>query len=81
MAESENTPKTINELRTIMAEEIGNLRSGKTTPATVNAITNATGKILSSVKLEMEYLKMIGQKPDIGFVKQLESSSKPTELS
>lgn len=61
--------KDINELRTILCEEIDNLRSGNTTPANVNAITNATGKILSSVKLEMEYAKLTGKKPEVSFIK------------
>jgi len=59
----------INSLRTILAEEIGKLRDGETTPANVNAITNATGKILSTVKLEMEYHKLLGKTPDIDFIK------------
>lgn len=59
----------INSLRTILAEEIGKLRNGDTTAANVNAITNATGKILSTVKLEMEYHKLIGKTPNIDFIK------------
>lgn len=59
----------INNLRTILAEEINKLREGSTTPANVNAITNATGKILSTVKLEMEYHKLLGKVPDIDFIK------------
>ena len=55
-------------LRQILSEEIEKLRKGETTPATINAITNATGKILSSVKLEIEYHKLLGMKPDIDFV-------------
>jgi len=55
-------------LRGILVEEIIKLRKGETTPASINAITNATGKILSSVKLEIEYHKMLGLKPDIDFV-------------
>ena len=38
------------------------------TCAFVNAVTNASGKILSSVKLEMEYYKMIGQKPELSAI-------------
>jgi hypothetical protein len=59
----------INNLRGILAEEIGKLRNGETTPANVNAITNATGKILSTVKLEMEYHKLLGKTPDIDFIR------------
>lgn len=60
--------KNINDLREILSEEIDKLREGKTTPANINAITNATGKIFSSIKLEMEYAKMLGEKPEILFI-------------
>lgn len=56
-------------LREILAEEITKLRNGETTPANVNAVTNATGKILSTVKLEMEYHKLLGKTPEIEFIK------------
>lgn len=61
--------KSINELREILCDEIDKLRNDKTSAANVNAVTNATGKVLSSVKLEMEYQKMIGKRPDISFLK------------
>jgi len=59
----------IQDVRTILAEEIIKLRNEETTPAYVNAITNATGKILSTVKMEIEYAKLIGQTPKIDFIK------------
>ena len=61
--------KTVEDMRQVLSEEIDNLRTGKTTAANVNAIVNASGKILSTVKLEMEYNKLIGKTPNIGFVK------------
>lgn len=63
--------KNINDLREILSQEIDKLREGKTTPASINAITNATGKIFSSIKLELEYAKILGEKPDIRFIKSL----------
>jgi flagellar biosynthesis/type III secretory pathway chaperone len=59
---------TVNDLRTILAEEIQNIRDGKTTAANVNAIVNATGKILTTVKMEIEYNKLIGKTPRIDFI-------------
>lgn len=59
----------VESLREILADEIQKIRTGKTTAANINAITNAAGKIFQSVKLEMEYAKMIGKKPDIKFIK------------
>lgn len=61
--------KTVTDLREILADEIKKLRAGETTPANVNAVTNASGKILSSVKLEIEYSKLLGQVPIIDFIK------------
>lgn len=67
--------KRIDDLRRILSEEITKLRKGETTAASVNAITNASGKILSSVKLEIEYNKLLGKVPEIGFI--LPSEGKP----
>ena len=60
--------KTVNDLRVILAEEIAKIRAGTTTAANVNAITNATGKILSTVKMEIEYSKLLGKTPLIPFI-------------
>lgn len=58
-------PLNLNDLRAILSDEIVKIRAGESTPATVNAVTNASGKILSTVKLEMEYFKLIGKTPNI----------------
>lgn len=60
--------KDIRELREILCQQIDDLRDKKTTPANVNAIVNATGKILTTVKMEMEYAKMTNRSPDMGFM-------------
>lgn len=60
--------KTITDMRNILAEEIMALRKGETTAANVNAVVNASGKLLSSVKLEMEYNRLLGTVPEIAFV-------------
>lgn len=54
---------TLNDLRCILSDEIEKLRTGSTTPANVNAVSNASGKILSTVKLELEVMKLLGKKP------------------
>ena len=66
--------KKLNELREILSDEIQKIRENKTTPANVNAITNATGKILTSIKLEIEYAKLLGKKPEI----ELMENNKPS---
>lgn len=58
----------VDDIRTILLEEIQNIRNGKTTAANVNAIVNATGKILTTVKMEIEYNKLIGKTPHIDFI-------------
>lgn len=58
----------VNDLRIILSEEIDSIRKGNTTAANVNAITNATGKILSSARLEIEYSKILGKKPKVDFL-------------
>ena len=60
--------KTVNDLRKVLAEQINRVRSGKSTPAQSNAITNATGKILSSIRMEIDYAKLIGETPHIDFI-------------
>jgi len=67
--------KSLDDLRKILSEEIDKVRDGKTSAANVNAVTNATGKILSSIKLEMEYYKLLGKVPEIDFVKRLDAPS------
>jgi len=63
-----NALKSVEDMRVMLSEEITKLREGNTNAANVNAIVNATGKILSTVKLEIEYNKMIGSTPNIPFI-------------
>lgn len=67
---------SINDLRVTLLEEIQNLRAGKTTPAHINAITNATGKVFSSLKLELEYAKGLGRKPKLLMLEPATDSEK-----
>lgn len=60
--------KNMNDIRGMMAEEIQRLRDEETTAANLNAVSNATGKILGSIKLEMEYARLCGHKPKSDFI-------------
>ncbi len=60
--------KTVNDLREILSDEIIKLRTGKSTAANLNALVNATGKILSSYKIEIEYNKLQNKVPNIPFM-------------
>ncbi len=58
-------PLTFQAMRALLWDDITKLREGHTTAANVNATSNASGKIISSVKLEIDYAKAVGKKPNI----------------
>lgn len=60
--------KTSRQLIDILGTQIDRLIAKKTTPAHVNAVSNAAGKILTTVRIEMEYAKMLGKKPNTPFI-------------
>lgn len=49
--------------------------------AEVNAIVNATGKILATVKMEIEYNKLIGKTPNIDFINSPAQLDGPKETN
>jgi hypothetical protein len=53
--------KTVTDLRNILADDVMKLRKGDMTAPIANAVTNATGKMLSSCKIELEYNKLMGR--------------------
>ena len=53
----------MNDIRAMLCEEIEKLRNKETAPSNVNAIVNATGKIISSIKLEIEFAKLTNRDP------------------
>lgn len=61
-------PRTINDLRNLLVEEIMMIRDGVRAPKEANAIVNATGKIIATVKMEFEYAKLTGTVPKIPFM-------------
>ncbi len=65
----------MHDLRQMLSEEIDSIRAKKTTPGAVNAICNATGKFLSTIKLEMEFAKMIGKQPSGHFLAMMDKPS------
>ena len=60
--------KSMNQIREMLCEEIDALRAKKTTPANVNAVVNATGKILTTIKMELEYAKSLGKQANMKFI-------------
>ena len=70
----------LNDLREFLATELKRCSNGESTPATANASANLAGKILSSVKLELEYNKMAGTTPKIDFIKVGKPDQKQLEV-
>lgn len=58
----------MNQIRDLLCEEIDDLRAKKTTPSAVNAVVNATGKILTTIKMELEYAKSLGKTANMKFI-------------
>jgi|GEM_PF-3965100 len=61
----------VEELRSFLSEELLRVSQGEITPAVANASANLSGKILQSVKLELEYNAAVGSSPNIGFLGRL----------
>jgi hypothetical protein len=60
--------KTFEELQAILGEQIDRMVAQETTPASVNAVVNATAAILRGYKLQMDYHRQIGRPPTIPFL-------------
>lgn len=70
----------VEELRAFLANELERVSTGEITPASANASANLAGKVLSSVKMELEYNKMAGATPNIGFLKGFTSTEKQKKI-
>jgi len=62
------TPMNIESLRGILIETVSSLRAGHTLPSTAEAISNASGKIIASIRVQLEYARMRGQVPKLRFM-------------
>ena len=58
----------ITELRDELLQVFDGLRSGKIKPPMAKEINNTAGKIIGSVKVQLEFCKLAGSKPDIKFL-------------
>jgi len=61
----------VEELRAFLANDLQRVSEGDITPAVANASANLSGKILQSVKLELEYNASVGATPNISFLGKL----------
>ncbi len=55
---------SIQSIQRVLWDQMHKLQQGETTAANVNAQTNAIGKILTSVKMHVEYCKLTGKAPE-----------------
>ena len=68
MTAMKRTPsKTMEDYREILSEEIDLLRDKKVTPLRVKTITNSVGKFIQSIKVDIEYQKLIGLKEELPY--------------
>jgi len=61
----------VEELRAFLANDLQRVSDGDISPAVANASANLSGKILQSVKMELEYNALVGSQPNIGFLGKL----------
>ena len=59
---------SIAELRTELQVIFRELRDGKLEPKQAKEMNNAAGKIIGTLKVELEYAHLRGDKPDIAFL-------------
>lgn len=73
--ESSRRLRTLRDLTDRLLAEVDDLVAGKTNPARLNAVTNATGKFISAIRIQLEYAKARGFKPQITSIGMTEHKS------
>lgn len=61
-------PSNINELRAVLCDTIAAVRAKEITPDAAEAVSNASGKIVASFRVELEYRRMRGEVPTLAFM-------------
>jgi|WetSurSiteA1Bulk_404760.scaffolds.fasta_scaffold02632_3 hypothetical protein len=62
---NEKSIRTIVDLRDNLLDQLDKLRAGTITASHATAVAAVSGKVLFSIKLELEYCKLIGAVPNI----------------
>jgi len=60
--------KDINELRSSLASVFADLRAGTITPKDASELNNCAGKIINSLKVELEYKSFRDGTPNIDYL-------------
>ncbi len=58
----------ITELRAELSTLFNDLRNGDVEVKTAQEMNNCAGKIINTIKVELEYHSLLGDKPEIGFL-------------
>jgi hypothetical protein len=61
--------KNIEDLRDFMSQELYRLRNKQSSAAVANASAHLADKIMTTIKMELTYNKMMGAIPNIDFLK------------
>ena len=70
-----STQLTVSQLREELSDVITGIKDGSQTAGNANAIVNAIGKYISTVRLQLDYCQIIGKTPDIPLL-QIEREKK-----
>lgn len=62
-------------LREYLARALHKLENGESSPAIANAAANLCGKVISSVRTDIEYYKLTGQVPNVPFIESTKNKS------
>jgi len=60
--------QNIKQLRDDLSKVYEDLRSGKLEPREAKEINNTAGKLISTVKVQLDYAGLRGEKPEIDFL-------------
>ena len=63
-----NKISNIHQLRTALCETVEGLREGTVPPATAEAISNASGKVVQTIRLQLEFARQRNEVPVIPFM-------------
>lgn len=58
----------VKQLRAALCDTIAAVRAKEITPDAAEAVSNASGKIVASIRVELEYRRMRGEVPLLGFM-------------
>ena len=61
--------KNITELRSELSKVFQELKKGEIEPKVASEMNNSAGKIINTLKVEMDYAELTGSKPDIKYLK------------